>query len=80
MVTMSRKSSVLQSAKFVSKVLMSDIDKERDALRADLSGSKCVEKLDEAIVTEPMTGHNSIGNPFFTDGKALVVSLRCSDG
>lgn len=40
------------------------VDKEREALRADLLRSKCVEKMDEAVVTKPMMGQNAIGNPF----------------
>jgi membrane-associated phospholipid phosphatase len=57
-----------------------DIDKERDALRAVLLQSKCAGKIDEAVVTEPMAGKNAIGNPFFTDGKAIVAFLDCSQG
>lgn len=57
-----------------------DIDKERDALRAVLLRSKCAGKIDEAVVTEPMAGKNAIGNPFFTDGKAIVAFLDCREG
>ena len=56
------------------------VDKERDALRVLLLGSKCVGKIDEAVVTEPMAGKNEIGNPFVTDGKAIVVFLKCREG
>lgn len=56
------------------------VDREREALRADLSRTKCSQKIDEAVVTEPMLGQNSLGNPFFTDGKTLVVFLKCSTG
>ncbi|MDX8478909.1 LssY C-terminal domain-containing protein [Mesorhizobium sp. VK24D] len=54
-----------------------DIDKEREALRAVLLRSKCVGKMDDAVVTQPMTGKNEIGNPFFTDGKTIVALLNC---
>ncbi|MER8420706.1 LssY C-terminal domain-containing protein [Mesorhizobium sp. M1329] len=57
-----------------------DIDKERDALRAVLLQSKCAGKMDEAVVTEPMAGKNAIGNPFFTDGNAIVAFLDCREG
>lgn len=36
--------------------------------------------VDEAVVTEPMAGKTAIGNPFFTDGKAIVASLNCRGG
>lgn len=57
-----------------------DIDKEREALRAALLRSTCAGKIDEAVVTQPMAGKNAIGNPFFTDGKAIVVFLDCREG
>lgn len=57
-----------------------DIDRERDALRAVLLRSNCVRKIDEAVVTDPMAGKNAIGNPFFTDGKAIVAFLDCRPG
>jgi undecaprenyl-diphosphatase len=56
------------------------VDKERDALRAVLLQSKCAGKIEEAVVTEPMAGKNAIGNPFFTDGKAIVDFLNCRGG
>lgn len=53
------------------------VDREREALRADFVRSRCVEHLDETIVTEALMGRNAIGSPFFTDGKALVAFARC---
>ncbi len=53
------------------------IDRERQALRADLSQTRCMERSYEAAITEPMMGYNAFGNPFFTDGKALVIFLKC---
>lgn len=53
------------------------VDREREALRADLSRTSCILKNAEVSVTEPMQGKNAIGNPFFTDGHAVVVFLRC---
>lgn len=53
------------------------IDRERQALRADLLQTRCIERTYEAAVTEPMMGYNAFGNPFFTDGRALVVFLKC---
>jgi hypothetical protein len=53
------------------------VDREREAFRADLSRTKCLGRLWETDVTAPMLGQNAIGNPFFTDGKAIVVDLKC---
>lgn len=53
------------------------VDREREALGVDLSRSTCVGRLWEAEVTAPMLGRNAVGNPFFTDGKAIVVDLKC---
>ena len=55
----------------------SAIDRERQALQADLLRTRCVERSYDAAVTEPMMGYNAFGSPFFTDGKALVVFLKC---
>jgi hypothetical protein len=53
------------------------VDREREALRADFSRASCVARLVEKPVTEPMRGQNTVGSPFFTDGLALVVFLKC---
>lgn len=53
------------------------IDRERQALRTDLLQTHCIERTYEVAVTEPMMGHNAFGSPFFTDGKAFVVFLKC---
>ena len=53
------------------------VDKEREALLTDLSSTQCVRALPEAQVTQSMSGKNELGNPFFTDGRAIVVSLDC---
>jgi hypothetical protein len=53
------------------------VDREREALRGDFLRTRCVDQAYEAMVTEPMMGQNALGNPFFTDGKALVVFLKC---
>ncbi|WP_181168134.1 LssY C-terminal domain-containing protein [Mesorhizobium sp. B2-4-19] len=56
-----------------------DIDSERNALRSALLRSRCVAKIEEAVVTQPMMGKNAIGNPFFTDGQAVVAFLNCRE-
>ncbi|CAN7720235.1 LssY C-terminal domain-containing protein [Phyllobacterium sp. LjRoot231] len=53
------------------------VDRERESLKSDLSRTKCAKRIDEAVVTEPMLGQNAVGSPFFTDGKAFVVFLKC---
>ncbi len=53
------------------------IDRERDTLATDFLGSGCLEHSGIARVTDPMMGENTLNNPFFTDGKALFLSLRC---
>lgn len=51
-----------------------DIDKERDYIVTELKSSV----LDSYLVrvTEPHIGRNSIGDEFFTDGKAIVLDLK----
>ena len=53
------------------------IDQEREALRSDFVQATCVEKVTETQITEPMMGENALKSAFFTDGKAIVVYLRC---
>jgi hypothetical protein len=53
------------------------VDREREALRQDLSGGACVQSLGDVTVVEPMMGHNALHSPFFTDGRAIVLRLRC---
>ncbi len=55
------------------------VDREREALRTDLSRTNCDERMDEAVVTAPMLGQNAVGNPFFTDGNALIAFLKCTE-
>jgi membrane-associated phospholipid phosphatase len=52
------------------------IDRERNALRSDLLQVRCLDHLDEAQVTDPVMAQNALKDPFFTDGKAIVVSLN----
>ena len=53
------------------------VDLAREALLQDLLATHCVRILPEVQVTQSMAGKNELGNPFFTDGKAIVVSLDC---
>lgn len=53
------------------------VDREREALWADFSRAPCVTRLVEESITKPMMGQNAVGSPFFTDGMALIVFLKC---
>jgi undecaprenyl-diphosphatase len=53
------------------------VDREREALRRDLTNGTCVKSIGDVAVVEPMLGHNALQSPFFTDGRAIVVRLRC---
>jgi len=53
------------------------VDRERESLKSDLARTKCTQRIDEAVVTEPMLGQNAVGSPFFTDGEAFVAFLKC---
>ncbi len=52
------------------------IDKERDAIVADLEKYGKVVKKTVFQVGEPVLGRNSVGDQFFTDGKAYSITLR----
>jgi hypothetical protein len=53
------------------------IDRERELLKVDFPQTHCVKRDYETVVTDPMLGNNAIGSAFFTDGKGLVVFLKC---
>jgi undecaprenyl-diphosphatase len=54
-----------------------NVDRERETLRAELLATRCIGPISEATVTDPMLGRNAAGSPFFTDGNAIVVTLKC---
>ncbi len=53
------------------------VDREREALLADLKRSRCLRKTSEITVTEQLSGVNELGSPFFTDGKAEELWIDC---
>ncbi len=53
-----------------------DIDKERDLIYADLRQTQLVKDAQEFQLIDPTFGHNSSGEPFFTDGKAYWIDLK----
>ena len=53
------------------------IDREREIVGADLARATFFERSEDTKVTDPMLGQNASKSPFFTDGHALLVFLRC---
>jgi hypothetical protein len=51
-----------------------DIDAERDYIAASLSATDRVRITQEVRITQPMAGKNSAGDPFYTQGMALVLA------
>ncbi len=54
-----------------------DVDQARVALSSDLQVSLCVINVRLIDVTSPLKGQNIFHNPFFTDGKAVQMDLKC---
>ncbi len=52
------------------------IDREREKIKEDLLSAKDVNFLEELQVLEPTLGKNQVGDPFFTDGKAVILEAR----
>lgn len=75
--TVHRDTSVTTAAGVLLPIHQIDpnVDRERDALRENLSGSPCTARLSLPPIIQPMMGENAIGNPFFTDGKAVLAVL-----
>jgi membrane protein DedA with SNARE-associated domain/membrane-associated phospholipid phosphatase len=53
-----------------------DLDTERERLYEDLYRTGKVESFRKVQLIEPLMGKNFIGDPFFSDGKAYVISLQ----
>lgn len=54
-----------------------DVDQARVALSGDLQNTHCVSNVQLIDVTSPLKGQNIFHNPFFTDGKAVQLDLKC---
>ena len=52
------------------------VDRERDKIKEDLLSTGGVNFLEELQVVEPTLGKNQVGDPFFTDGKAVILEAR----
>jgi undecaprenyl-diphosphatase len=58
-----------------------NVDAERDFLVADLLRGAAVRQDGWAQVVAPMLGQNVVGDPFFTDGRAAILSTpNATDG
>jgi len=58
--------------------IQANIDAEREFLFSDLYGTGEVAGYVKADFVDPVFGYNFIGDPFFTDGKIYVLTLRRS--
>jgi len=54
--------------------IAADVDTERDLLTADLLRTERVRQDGWADLVAPLLGQNVVGDPFFTDGRAAVLS------
>jgi membrane protein DedA with SNARE-associated domain len=53
-----------------------DLDNEREQLYLDLYRAGIIESHLKVQLVKPLIGQNFIGDPFFTDGKAYIISVR----
>lgn len=53
-----------------------DVDAEREGLLRDLLAAGAVASVRRNGFVPPMTGRNSFGDPFFTDGKIATIDLK----
>ncbi len=53
-----------------------DLDAERELLYQDLSRTGKIESHLKAQLVKPLTGKNLIGDKFFTDGKAYILTVQ----
>lgn len=53
-----------------------DLDRSREQLREELTAAGPLEKVQEIPFVSSMSGENFLGDRFFTDGKAIMVTVR----
>jgi undecaprenyl-diphosphatase len=53
-----------------------DLDTQRDLLNQDLILTGKIESQAKVQLVKPLIGKNFIGDQFFTDGKAYIISLK----
>ena len=53
-----------------------DLDTERELLYRDLNHTGKIESHLEVQLVKPLIGKNFIGDQFFTDGNAYIISVQ----
>ena len=53
-----------------------DLDAERELLYQDFNRTRKIESHLKAQLVKPLIGKNFIGDQFFTDGKAYIISVQ----
>ena len=61
----------------ITHTIAADIDTERSLLVSDLSQQHVVAEQQVLQLVAPAIGKNFTGDAFFTDGKAVLVTLQC---
>ena len=59
----------------VTHTIAPDVDTERDVIMRDLQRTGFVTSLELRQLVQPVLGANFSGDPFFTDGKAYIITL-----
>ncbi len=60
----------------VAHRIQANIDAEREFLFSDLVATGSLKNFGKTDFVEPLFGQNFIGDPFFTDGKIYILTLR----
>ncbi len=55
-----------------------DIDTERDLLVSDLERATVIVAQQRLRLVPPLLARNFAGDPFFTDGQAMLVTVLCA--
>jgi len=57
-------------------VISPDLVAERELLYQDLNHTGLIENHNKVQLVKPLIGNNFVGDPFFTDGKAYIVTVQ----
>ena len=60
--------------------IVPDLDAERELLYQDLNHAGKIENHSKLQLVKPLIGKNFIGDQFFTDGKAYILTLQATSG
>ena len=61
---------------FITHRIDPNIDKEREYLFSDLAKTGLINNYKKVQLVDPVKGKNFSGDPFYTDGKAYILSLK----